>query len=438
MAVIPDADGLALLGPAELAALFNELERERRKAEARQLAVLAWVDRTHGYRADGHASTAGWCRALGRWSSGDATARIRTARVADRVDVVGEAVATGTIGTAQAQLLGRAAANPRCGKRIDEVAHTLVGCAPSLDYDEFHTVVQRWLTLADVDGAHRSAADTHDARSASVVCSTGRVHVKAEGPALEGVAMRSVFQRYLDAEFATDWAEAKKRYGTGATKSLLARTDAQRRFDAMEAIFRSAAVGTGGADPEPLVNIVVDLDTFAALLAGENTWSPRWSERRMDAGGCDTDGRVERRRRGAQAGSRAADLLRRRCETTDGTPLAPSEVLLAALAGRVRRVVVDDDGVVLDLGRRRRVFTGAVREAALLAAQKCIWPGCHLPADRCQVDHLEAWSAGGETRVDNGAPLCGRHNRWKHRGYSVLRDERGRWRTERPDGSHVG
>jgi hypothetical protein len=33
--------------------------------------------------------------------------------------------------------------------------------------------------------------------------------------------------------------------------------------------------------------------------------------------------------------------------------------------------------------------------------------------------------------------LCGRHNRWKNRGYRTWRDDQGRWHLIRPDGTEM-
>ncbi|MGB3029741.1 MAG: HNH endonuclease signature motif containing protein, partial [Candidatus Microthrix parvicella] len=93
-------------------------------------------------------------------------------------------------------------------------------------------------------------------------------------------------------------------------------------------------------------------------------------------------------------------------------------------------------GVVIDLGRARR-FTGSARTAATAARTHCVWPGCHAPASRCDIDHLHEHGRGGLTNPHNAAPLCGRHNRWKQKGFSVRRDAGGGWQTTRPDGSQL-
>jgi hypothetical protein len=37
---------------------------------------------------------------------------------------------------------------------------------------------------------------------------------------------------------------------------------------------------------------------------------------------------------------------------------------------------------------------------------------CDQPAERCQGDHIQPWTAGGATNIDNGQLRCGYHNRW--------------------------
>ena len=112
-----------------------------------------------------------------------------------------------------------------------------------------------------------------------------------------------------------------------------------------------------------------------------------------------------------------ATVDQRRCETTAGVQIDPADMLAAVLTGHVRRVVFDAAGVVIDLGRRSRLFTGGARDAVLLGDRWCMWPGCDLRSGRCQTDHTTPWATDGPTRPDNGGTACGRHNRWKQRGY---------------------
>ena len=64
------------------------------------------------------------------------------------------------------------------------------------------------------------------------------------------------------------------------------------------------------------------------------------------------------------------------------------------------------------MGPRRRFFTGAARRAIEVRDRHCTHPGCYVPTERCQVDHIVPFEAGGPTTVDNGRLLCPYHNRW--------------------------
>lgn len=423
---LPGADALAALEPAELAELMSTLEGRRRAIEARQVAVLEVVAARGLHRTDGHRSAKAWHRATVNCSAGAALRRLRSARLVARVPLIADAVVTGRLGVEQTHELARAHANPRCGHRLVEVADVLVDAAVGLPFEDFRALVRRWEMLADADGAHRSSERARHSRRAGLSLSTFGFHLEASGPKLEGAAMVEIFNRFCDAEFLADLEEARRtpvdglgeRVGerVGATAGNLRRTAAQRSFDALFEIFRRAAAAPPGSRvPEPLVNVVVDARTLADFL-----------DRRRAGGGPTAGGLGD-----------LGDVADRRCGTVNGDNLTPADVVTAALWGHIRRVIVDTNGVVLDMGRRSRVFTGSTRAAVMLGASHCVWPGCLVPLRNCQADHLTSWSQDGTTTPDNGAPLCGRHNRHKTGGYQVWRDDHGRWHTRRPDGTDM-
>jgi hypothetical protein len=47
--------------------------------------------------------------------------------------------------------------------------------------------------------------------------------------------------------------------------------------------------------------------------------------------------------------------------------------------------------------------------------QTCTGPGCNRRAAYCDLDHVQAFSAGGKTAVKNLAHLCRHHHRVKHK-----------------------
>jgi len=184
---------------------------------------------------------------------------------------------------------------------------------------------------------------------------------------------------------------------------------------ALTAIFQAAAAAGTVCGRVPTVDIVIDQHVYEEQLAA--MVADRDCDFSLD------------------------DVVHTRSRTTGGAPVDPADAVAASLLGHVRRVVVGADGVIVDLGRRSRLFTGSARTAAVLQAAlddagRCLWPGCiHR---RCQIDHVQEWVADdGDTDVANSGPLCGRHNRWKTRGYHTWRDPTGVWHTQRPDGTEI-
>ncbi len=229
---------------------------------------------------------------------------------------------------------------------------------------------------------------------------------------LSTAEMLGVFDEFVEAEFRADVAERTELHGPNAPASLLARTDAQRRFDALRKIFLTAATPADERHRQPLVNIIVDVNTWETLLA-RHRLIPLPDDLPL------------------------VDLAGRRCETDTGIPVPTEAVLQAAMFGHVRRVVVDRDGVVIDMGRRRRLFTGAARAAAMLMAMHCSRWGCTVGAAHAHVDHLREWSRDhGRTDQDNADVDCSGHNRHKHRsGSTARRDPAGRVIHYRADGT---
>jgi hypothetical protein len=78
-------------------------------------------------------------------------------------------------------------------------------------------------------------------------------------------------------------------------------------------------------------------------------------------------------------------------------------------------VVLGTRGEVLDIGRASRDFTEAMRRAAWIEQQgRCAFPGCRR---RCvELHHIEWWSRGGPTSLDNAAWLCAYHHWLVHEG----------------------
>lgn len=403
-----------------------------------QTHLLTDVQHRGLHTEDGHRSGKAMVAYAADLSSAMATQRAKTARALASLPATAAALAAGELGASQVDRIARTWANPRVQAELEAVEQHVVVVAQRLPYREFDAHLANWERLTDEDGSEAGAERNHRTRRFRIARNPdGSYRFDGGCGSLQGTVTQAVYDRFLQAEWDADWAEAQARLGPEATLDDLARTDGQRSMDAVEAIFRAAAQqAASGPGAVPIVaNLVVDLPTYergVRALAGLPVEpDPRLATWWSDLAG-DDDG--EREEAGGSTG------VGYRCSTVDGHPLDPREVVAASLLGHVRRVVLGADGVVLDMGRRQRLFTGPRQAAVHLSHDHCYWLSCPVPSSRCQSDHLAEFNGPlrGRTCPANGAPACGPHNRHKTTaGFTVTRDRRGRIHILRPDGSQV-
>jgi hypothetical protein len=172
---------------------------------------------------------------------------------------------------------------------------------------------------------------------------------------IAGEVVAKALKRIEDELFQADWAEARERVGDRVSTSDLGRTQAQRRADALVQMARRAgAVPAGARLPEPLFSVLVGYETFAGPV----------------------------------------------CEMASGTVLTPGSLVPWLSEAWVERVVFDAPDRVTNVGVRRRAFAGATRRAVEVRDRECFSEFCDVPAEDCQIDHVEPWAAGGWTTDD--------------------------------------
>lgn len=434
--------GEELLGcsDAELDHRLRGLELERRRLEAELALTVAEVDRRRSYLDDGHRSLTAYLRGTCNWSDAEAGRIGRLATATGNVPGLVEALHAGRIGTPQANELAVAHTTSRVRDRLVEFAPMLLDHAERLSFTEFRTCVKRFVTLADLDGAHHDLDTSIANRRAHVVNLNGSLCLDAGGgDPLINAELEATFRHFCDLEYDADLTARRTQYGDDAEQHSLARTTTQRGYDAFVAIMRHAIANLDAGRPPTaanfVVNILTDHHTFGRMLAAAGL-AP-------DAASL-TGEPVDPFTGLASPSDLLADLVNdrdlttRRCETSTGTVLHPHTVLRAALAGHLRRVVLGAADVPINMGRKVRVFTGPAREAALLLARHCDHPGCSLTADICQIDHSTEWHHNGPTDQHNAGVECGTHNRLKHRErWHTKRDIHGRMHTIRANGTII-
>jgi hypothetical protein len=399
-----------------LLAESHSIEMSRRAAEADQIRLLAEIERRALQTVDGHRGIDGWGRGVHRWTTPESKARKALVRLGRAAPVVLERLHDGSLGVAQAHVLAITFVHPRVGPLLLGKLDAFLETAASVSFPKFEQEVTNWRLLADQDGPDPERAMRD--RAAGLARGDHGFQLRANGPATDGVELDAILQYYERAEWERDWAWTRAEHGERACEALMPRTKQQRRYDALVAIFEDAVSTPAGATPnEPLVNLMIDPHTLADTLAKLFGDCECAKERRAEV---------------------VPDPLRRFSQTTAGRHVPPVDVVLAALRGQIRRVITDHRGIVLDMGRRRRLFTGANRQAVLLAATHCTHPGCLVEASRSQADHLTPFSHGGHTTTREAGPGCGHHNRYRYvSGATTTLDDKGRWKTRRADGTDI-
>ena len=126
------------------------------------------------------------------------------------------------------------------------------------------------------------------------------------------------------------------------------------------------------------------------------------------------------------------DGLHRAGITDSGDHLSAQTLRRLACDAQIIPVVLNSKSRVIDVGRRTRVISEALRIAVIHRDEHCVWPGCAAPPDRCDCHHVEHWINGGPTNLDNLALLCHRHHILLHEAHYKLQRHDNTWTVLKP------
>jgi hypothetical protein len=123
---------------------------------------------------------------------------------------------------------------------------------------------------------------------------------------------------------------------------------------------------------------------------------------------------------------------------------AGSRVHVSALTARrmscdstVQSMLQDFRGNVLDVGRRTRTISPALRRALLTRDEGCIFPGC-CESRFVDAHHVQHWSDGGRTSLDNLVLLCRHHHTLLHQEkYEIVKNTHGQFEVRSSAGKKM-
>jgi hypothetical protein len=364
-------DALGAEAPSALAdgESIQALHRQLERLNALTTRAVAAFEAGRTWEAEGARSAAAWMATRCRLPLGSARRTVRTGRELRAMPATETAWLNGDIGESHVEAL--------CGARrrvADELFDAdegwLVEQAQSLRHRQFDRVLAYWAQAADPDGVEKDAQAQRDARRLHLSQSLdGMWFFDGVLDPISGEAVARVLKKIEDELFKADWAEAKERVGENVSAHDLLRTPGQRRADAwVEMARRATAMPAGARLPEPLITVLVGYETFA--------------------------GRI--------------------CQLASGAVVSPGALLPWLTEAHLERVVFDSPDRVKNVGVHRRLFSGATRRAVEVLGQECYSEFCDLPAEACEIDHIQPHGNGGLTVDDNGRPACGYHNRHRH------------------------
>jgi Domain of unknown function (DUF222) len=360
------AEDLEDVTDAALSADVVELRRQCDRLEAQWLRRVTALDRRGTWQAEGAISPTAWLRDRCRLAPGAARERVVVGRrVADDLDEARAAFADGDIGYGHVRLIVHAAGDVDAAA-VREAEPVLVDAARTLDPRGLTKVLAHWRHAVDPEAFVAAEADAHERRRFDI-SETFEAMTVLDGQlyGVDGAIVRSAIDAY-EKPLPDD-----------------ARTPTQRRADALVALARQALdrgelATTGGERPH--LNVLVSLETL--------------------------EGR---------AGARGAEL------DWGGVISGEAARRLACDCG-VSRIITAGKSEPLDVGRRMRTPSAALRRAVIARDRHCVEAGCDRPPGWCQVHHKKHWVDGGATRLEDLELRCDPHH------YDV---HEGQWKPER-------
>jgi len=102
-----------------------------------------------------------------------------------------------------------------------------------------------------------------------------------------------------------------------------------------------------------------------------------------------------------------------RSHLEDGASISPATLQVIGCNATISTMLHDTAGNILDVGRRTRKLSAALRRAVRERDRhRCRYPGCE--SRRVDANHIRYWSQGGRTSLDNLVSLCKAHHHLVH------------------------
>jgi hypothetical protein len=415
---------IADLPDGELRALANDCADGLSQMQALAATVIGAFDARLLGAEDGMVNTAAWFRQRG---VDDVSRRVKIAAgLRDRTPITAAAMRSGALTYDKAAVIAMAVPkNLADAFALSEQA--IVDAAVQVDARDVKRLMGSWKAIAE-DAAGLSPFDRAHAERTGRWAETfgGGLELSGLFDQLTGGPLKGVLDAKVRELFLADVAEARALAGLphdpddDSTAGLdLPRTNAQRQSDAIAQLILAGAgldatFGVGG--PSAVLHVTVPADTLARVAAerARREGDPNAVEH------ADLAGHAARHRLQHAVDQAIDDTLhphRTHAAVLDDfdTPIGRELLELLACDCVLEKVLLDPNGVPLELGRQRRLASREQRRALRIRDGGCAFPGCDRPPSWCDAHHITPWFPDGPTDLDNLVLLCRTHHTYLHR-----------------------
>jgi hypothetical protein len=403
-----------------LEAEICELAGHLAAATCRFLVLLGDFDARRGWADWEMTSCAAWLSWKCQMSSGTAREHVRVARALRDLPVIRGEFGAGRLSYAKVRALTRIAAadteaglaelaGPMTGSQLERFAraHRQVS-----QVDDDATRIRRRLAWRFEEDGSLSGTFRLPPLQGAVLLKA----LRAAAGDLEHPHTTDPEQPDVSAE--TPAGEPEPPTSTSLADALLVIAEA----------FLADKVAAAG-DPE-VYQVIVHVGTDAITPVPSSPAAPAGPAASLPAGAGDVS--AETPAAVARTPGHPADPAR--CHVEDGPAISISTAQVIGCSSSWSWMLHDSAGTLLDLGRRRRRPSAALRRAARDRDQcRCRFPGCQ--SRRVDLHHIQYWSNGGRTTLGNLVSLCRYHHTLVHdRGYLIAAHD-GTFAFYRPDGT---
>jgi 5-methylcytosine-specific restriction endonuclease McrA len=399
---VPAADpDLAAVPLERLEAQICEVAGHLAAATCRFLVLLAEFDDRRGWASWEMNSCAAWLSWKCQMSSGTAREHVRVARALRDLPVIRGEFAAARLSYVKVRALTRIA-TPATEAGLAELAGPMTG-----NQLERFARAHRQCSRADDAASHIRRRLTWRFEEDGSLAGTFRL------PPLQGaVLLKALRAAAAEAEPSGQGSPPDAETPPAGRSVLTTSSDLADALAVVAETFLAAKVA--GADDAEVYQVVLHVGTDVITTpAGVSAETPVPTPAAVP--GADPAGPA-------------------RCHVEDGDAVSVTTAQMITCTAALSWMLHGRDGAVLDLGHRRRRPNAALRKAARERDRgRCCYPGCE--SRKVDLHHIQYWSNGGLTSLDNLISLCRHHHTVVHdRGYLIAGREDGTFTFCQPDG----